>query len=180
MIHATTILSVRQGGRVVMAATARSLSAMRRQARRPQDPALVQRQGPRRVRRLAADSFALFSRFEGEARAVPRQPRAVGGRVGQGLAHRPGVAPSRGHAGRLRRAVHVPPVGHRRPHRAGRRHHRDRDRVGITPWPPPGRWPPHRESTPAPSGNRNGIAAEVCIYTNANLTIEELGPSGGR
>jgi len=25
-----------------------------------------------------------------------------------------------------------------------------------------------------------GIAAEVCIYTNANLTIEELGPSGGR
>ena len=25
-----------------------------------------------------------------------------------------------------------------------------------------------------------GIAAEVCIYTNANLTIEELGPAGER
>jgi ATP-dependent HslUV protease subunit HslV len=25
-----------------------------------------------------------------------------------------------------------------------------------------------------------GIAAEICIYTNANLTIEELGPPASR
>jgi hypothetical protein len=25
-----------------------------------------------------------------------------------------------------------------------------------------------------------GIAADICIYTNANVTVEELGPAPGR
>src|SRR5690606_33450301 len=56
--------------------------------------------------------------------------RTLGRRVGQGLADRSRAAASRGHAGRPRPPLPVPPLGHRRPHRTRRR--RGGDRVGRT------------------------------------------------
>ena len=104
--HATTILAVRRDDRTVLAGDGQVTLG-----------ATIVKQGARKIRRLyndkvlagfagsAADSFALFSRFESKLEQYPRQPRAVGGGAGQGLAHRPGAAPARGHAGRRRHAA---------------------------------------------------------------------------
>ncbi len=96
----TTILAVRHGGRAVMAGDGQVTFGQ-----------TVVKQTARKIRRLyndkilagfagsAADSFALFARFEGEARTVPRQSRTLRGGARQGLAQRPHFAPARSDAG---------------------------------------------------------------------------------
>src|SRR6478735_8181580 len=103
--HATTILAVRRDDRAVLAGDGQVTlgnTAVKQSARKIRrlynDHILAGFAGP------AADSCAL----RGEARAISRQPRALRGRTGQGLAHRPRVAPPRGDAGRARQAVDVP------------------------------------------------------------------------
>ena len=124
----------------------------------------------------AADSFALFSRFEVEARAAPRQPRALRRRARQGLAHRPHAAPARSDAGRHGRAS-------RRILLSGNGDLIEPD-DGIIAIGSGGavcagggarRW------RGTPSSTRGTIAEEamrsprdICIYSNDKITIEEL------
>ena len=181
-IHATTILSVRHRGRVVMASDGQVTLG----------DAIV-KHGARKIRRLyndrilagfagsAADSFALFSRFE----AKLEQYRGNLERSAVELAKdwRTDRALRRLEAMLIvaDEQADVPAVGHRRPDRARRRHHRDRVGRQRTPWPPPGRWPVTRRlDARAIAEMAMDIAAEICIYTNAHLTIEELVPADAK
>ena len=72
----------------------------RRQAARAQDPAALQRSDPRRVCRLGGRLVRAVLALRSQARTVPRQPRALGRRARQGLAHRSHAAPARSDADR--------------------------------------------------------------------------------
>jgi len=178
MIHATTILSVRHGGRVVMAGDGQVTLG----------DAIV-KHGARKLRRLyndkvlagfagsAADSFALFSRFEAkldqyrgnlersavelakdwrtdralrrlEAMLVVADERATFLLSGNGDL----IEPDDGIVGIGSGGNYAMAAA-----RALARHTQIDARVIAE--------------------IAMGIAAEVCIYTNANLTIEELGPA---
>ena len=152
MIHATTILSVRHGGRVVMASDGQVTLG----------DAIV-KHGARKIRRLyndkvlagfagsAADSFALFSRFEAKLDQYRGNLERSAVELAKDWRTDRGAAAPRGDARRGRRAVHVSAVGHRRPHRAGRRHSRDRVGWQLRHGRRPGAGPAHRRSTPASS-----------------------------
>jgi ATP-dependent HslUV protease subunit HslV len=174
-LHATTILAVRRDDKAVLAGDGQVTLGN-----------TIVKHGARKIRRLyqdrvlagfagsAADSFALFERFESKLEQHPRQPRALGGRACQGLAHGSRSSPSRGHARRRRSQVVVSPVGHRRSDRARRRHHRDWSGGGFAQAAAKalGR---HTELSPREIAERAmAIAGEMCIYTNSSVTIEEL------
>ena len=174
--HATTILAVRRDDRAVLAGDGQVTLGN-----------TVVKQGARKIRRLyndnilagfagsAADSFALFARFE----AKLEQYRGNLERSAVELAKdwRTDRALRRLEAMLivLDKQLDVPAVGHRRPDRARRRHHRHRLRRRVR----AGRGAGAGRATPtlAPreiAQHAMTIAAEICIYTNANLTIEEL------
>ena len=81
--HATTILAVRRDNRTVLAGDGQVTLGT-----------TIVKQGARKIRRLygdkvlagfagsAADSFALFSRFESKLEQYPRQPRTIRGGTG--------------------------------------------------------------------------------------------------
>ena len=122
-----------------------------------------------------ADAFTLFERFEGKLEKYgnldPRRHRA-----GQGLARRSLPAPARGAAAGGRSAEPVRDLGNGRCHRAGVRGGRHRlGRAALR----SGRCAradrEHRARRARPSSRRSlGIAADICIYTNRNLSVEEL------
>jgi ATP-dependent HslUV protease subunit HslV len=181
MIHATTILSVRHGGRVVMASDGQVTLG----------DAIV-KHGARKIRRLyndrvlagfagsAADSFALFSRFE----AKLDQYRGNLERSAVELAKdwRTDRA--------LRRLEAMLVVADERStfllSGTGDLIEPDDGIIGI------GSGGNYAMAAARALARHSaidaraiaeialGIAAEVCIYTNANLTIEELNPAGGR
>ena len=103
VIHATTILAVRHqrthGHGQRRPGHPRQHGG---QARRPKDPPPAQRVDPRRVRRLRCRLVRALLALRVEARTVPRQSRALGGRARPRLAHRPAAAPSRGDDDRRR------------------------------------------------------------------------------
>ena len=181
MIHATTILSVRHGGRVVMASDGQVTLG----------DAIV-KHGARKIRRLyndrvlagfagsAADSFALFSRFE----AKLDQYRGNLERSAVELAKdwRTDRA--------LRRLEAMLVVADERStfllSGTGDLIEPDDGIIGIGSG---GNYAMAAARALARNTEIDAraiaeiamrIAAEVCIYTNANLTIEELDPAGGR
>ena len=88
MFHATTVLAVRHNGQTVMASDGQVTfgdTVVKQQ--RPQDPPALQRPHPGRLRRVGRRFVRPVRPLRGQARAVPRQPRAVGRRARQGLAH---------------------------------------------------------------------------------------------
>ena len=104
--HATTILAVRHGGRVVMAGDGQvSIGPDRHEAQRAQGaPPLSTASVLAGFAGATADAFTLFEKFEAKLEAVPRQPQARRRRARQGLADRPRAAPARSAADRRRRA----------------------------------------------------------------------------
>jgi len=181
MIHATTILSVRHGGRVVMASDGQVTLG----------DAIV-KHGARKIRRLyndkvlagfagsAADSFALFSRFE----AKLDQYRGNLERSAVELAKdwRTDRA--------LRRLEAMLVVADERStfllSGTGDLIEPDDGIFGIGSGGNYAMAAARALARHTEIGARTiaeiamGIAAEVCIYTNANLTVEELGPAGER
>ena len=103
MIHSTTILAVRHRDRAVLAGDGQVTFGQ-----------TVVKQSARKIRRLyndrilagfagsAADSFALFSRFESKLEQYRGNLERVGRGAREGLAERSDPAPSRGDAGRAR------------------------------------------------------------------------------
>jgi len=181
MIHATTILSVRHGGRVVMASDGQVTLG----------DAIV-KHGARKIRRLyndkvlagfagsAADSFALFSRFE----AKLDQYRGNLERSAVELAKdwRTDRA--------LRRLEAMLVVADERStfllSGTGDLIEPDDGIIGIGSGGNYAMAAARALARHTEIGARTiaeiamAIAAEVCIYTNANLTVEELGPTGER
>ena len=181
MIHATTILSVRHGGRVVMASDGQVTLG----------DAIV-KHGARKIRRLyndrvlagfagsAADSFALFSRFEAkldqyrgnlERSAVELAKDWRTDRALRRLEAMLVVADERltfllsGTGDLIEPDDGIIGIG------SGGNYAMAAARALAR----------HTEiDARAIAEIAMGIAAEVCIYTNANLTIEELGPVEGR
>jgi len=181
MIHATTILSVRHGGRVVMASDGQVTLG----------DAIV-KHGARKIRRLyndkvlagfagsAADSFALFSRFE----AKLDQYRGNLDRSAVELAKEWRTDRA------LRRLEAMLIVADERAtfllSGTGDLIEPDDGIIGIGSG---GNYAMaaaralarHTEiDARAIAEMAMGVAAEICVYTNARLTIEELGPVEGR
>jgi ATP-dependent HslUV protease subunit HslV len=181
MIHATTILSVRHGGRVVMASDGQVTLG----------DAIV-KHGARKIRRLyndkvlagfagsAADSFALFSRFEAkldqyrgnlERSAVELAKDWRTDRALRRLEAMLVVADDRstfllsGTGDLIEPDDGIIGIG------SGGNYAMAAARALAR----------HTEiDARAIAEIAMGIAAEVCIYTNANLTVEELSPAGAR
>ena len=146
----------------------------------------VMKGNARKVRRLSngkvlagfaggtADAFTLFERFEGKTGEI-RQPDPRRDRAGQGLARRSLSAPARGAAAGRRSAESVHHLGQRRC-----------DRAGTSRPPPSARADPYAQAAARALTESTeldartiverslGIAADICIYTNRNLVIEEL------
>ena len=151
----------------------------------------VMKSTARKVRRLAegqvlagfagatADAFQLFELFEKKLKEHARSLPAGRGRAGQAVAHRPLPAPAGGAAGGGRPRQHLRALRGGRRHRARRRCRgavaAQSGRAGPTPWPRRGRcWPTPRCPARAVAEEAMKLAAEICIYTNDQLTIEEL------
>ena len=141
-----------------------SSSRSARKIRRP-----LQRSRPGRVCRSAADSFALFARFEAKLEQYRGNLERSAGRARQGLAHRPRAAPARGDAHRARqedrRSCSRAPAISSSPTTASSRS----DRAARMRWRPRRRW----RGTPtldARDDRRGGDddRRRICIYTNAN------------
>ena len=99
----------------------------RREAGRAQDPPALHDQILAGFAGSAADGFALFARFEAKLEEYRGNLERSAVELAQRLAHRPRAAPARGDAGRRGpTSTYLPALGHRRPHRARRRHRRDR------------------------------------------------------
>jgi site-specific recombinase XerC len=133
---------------------------------------LYQRQGAGRLRRRHRRCLHAVRALRGQAREI-RQPDARRDRAGQGLAHRPLSAPPRGAAARRR------PRG-LADHLRQRRCDRARARIVAI-----GSGGPFAQAAARALLLENtelaarsiverslGIAADICIYTNRNLTIE--------
>ena len=176
MIHSTTILAVRHRDRAVLAGDGQVTFGQ-----------TVVKQSARKIRRLyndrilagfagsAADSFALFARFEAkleqyrgnlERSAVELAKDWRSDRILRRLEAMLIV---------LDKNVDVPAVGHRRSDRA-RRWHRG-DRIGRPVRAGGGQGA--RRATPSSTRatiaeKAMAIAGEICIYTNANIVVEEL------
>jgi ATP-dependent HslUV protease subunit HslV len=121
----------------------------------------------------AADGFALFTRSSRSSKSIG-QSRPCGRRACARLAHGPAAAPARGDDARRRRARHVSRLGHRRSHRARRRSAGDgsggpfamaaaRALVGHS-----------ALDARAIVERAMAIAADICIYTNSRIVLEEL------
>ena len=175
-IHATTVLAVRHRDKVVMASDGQVTLGQ-----------TVVKHQARKVRRLyhdrmlagfagsAADGFALFSRFEAKLEEYRGNLERSAVELAQRLAHGPRAAPPRGDAARGRRARDVPAVGHRRSHRAGRRHHGDRIGRAVRDGGRAGaRARTATLDARAIAEQAMAIAAEICIYTNDRIVVEEL------
>ncbi len=89
VIHATTILAVRHGGRTVLAGDGQvTFGNTVLKHGRAEDPPPLQGQRPGRLRRLGRRFVRAVLAFRSEAGTVPRQPGARGGRAGARLADR--------------------------------------------------------------------------------------------
>ena len=174
-IYGTTILAVRRGGRVAVGGDGQVTLGQS-----------VMKGNARKVRRLyggkvlagfaggTADAFTLFERFEGKLEKFGNLTRAAielakdwrSDRSLRRLEALLCVADSE---------QHVRHLGQRRCDRARARLDRHRLRRRLCPGRRAGADPGDR-----PAGPRNrralaaDIAADICIYTNRNLTIEEL------
>ena len=169
MIHSTTILAVRHRDRAVLAGDGQVTFGQ-----------TVVKQSARKIRRLyndrilagfagsAADSFALFARFESkleqyrgnlERSAVELAKDWRSDRILRRLEAMLIV---------LDKNVDVPAVGHRRSHRARRRHRGDRIGRPLRAGGGARRSRATPSSTPATIAEKAmAIAGEICIYTNA-------------
>ena len=175
MIHSTTILAVRHRDRAVMAGDGQVTFGQ-----------TVVKQNARKIRRLyndqilagfagsAADSFALFSRFESKLEQY------------RGNLERSAVELAKDwRTDRILRRLEAMLivldktstfllVGHRRSHRAGRWHRGDR--IGGPYALAAARALAHNTELDARTIAEKSmtIAAEICIYTNSNIVVEEL------
>ena len=174
-IRSTTVLAVRRDGRVVIAGDGQVTMGE-----------TIMKSGARKVRRLyndkmlagfagaTADAFALFQRFEGEARTVSRPVEPRGGRAHQGLAHGQDDAQPGGAAGRCGRQSTLVISGN------GDVIAPDDGIVAIgsggpTRWPRRARLARHTDfSAREIAEEAMKIAGEICIYSNLNIVIEEI------
>ena len=121
-----------------------------------------------------ADAFTLFERLEAKLEQYPGQLTARRGRARQGLAHRPLPAPARSHDDRRRQGGLAGADRHRRRARAGSRRRWASAPAATT------RSPPRARSLDGPLDAEAivrkslDIAADICVYTNRNVTIETL------
>ena len=175
VIHATTILAVRHGGRTVLAGDGQVTLGT-----------TVLKHGARKIRRLhrATSWRALPARRPIPSRCS-RASKPSWNSTAATWSARPWSSPATGGPTALLRrleammivadaASDLPAVGHRRSHRARRRHRGRGVRRAVR----------HGRRAALVRHSALGareiaeqamaIAAEICIYTNANLTIEEL------
>ena len=173
--HGTTILSVRKDGQVVIAGDGQVSFGN-----------TVIKSNARKVRRLGkgdviagfagatADAFALFERLEAKLEQHPGPALARLRRAGQGLAHRPLSAPAGGDDGGGRQQVSLVLTG------TGDVLEPEEGLIGI------GSGGPYALAAAralidiegfgaeAIARKAMGIAADICIYTNRNITLESL------
>jgi ATP-dependent HslUV protease subunit HslV len=177
LIRSTTILTVRRAGAVVVAGDGQVSFGN-----------TVMKRGAKKVRRLgeaasggaiagfagsAADGLALFERLDGKLREHRGNLRRAAVDLAKDwrsdkalrrleamllVADREGPSCCRGRA-----TSSSPTTASPRSARAGRSR-----------WPRPGRWRAHRAVGARDRRGGDGIAADICIYTNGNLTVEEL------
>jgi len=172
--HGTTILTVRKGGVVAIGGDGQVTIGQ-----------TIVKANAKKVRRLGkgdviggfagatADAFTLFERLEAKLEQYPGQADARRRRARQGLAHRPLSAPARGHDDRRRQGGVPGAHRHRRCARA---------RGGIMGIGSGGNY-----ALAAARALIDGtldadaivrraldIAADICVYTNRNVTIETL------
>ncbi len=177
--HGTTIVSVRKDGRVTVAGDGQvtmGQTVMKANAKK------VRRLGERRrchrrLRRRDRRRLHPVRAARGQARALSRPADPRRGRAGQGLADRPLPAPAGGDDDRRRQGRDADPDRDRRRPRADRRRRRDRlgrqlcarrrARAGVG-----CRATSTRKASPAA---RWQVAADICVYTNTNLTVETIG-----
>ena len=174
--HATTVLGVRHQGKVVLASDGQVTLGQ-----------TVVKHQARKVRRLyhdrvlagfagtAADGFALFSRFESKLEEHRGNLERAAVELARDWRTDRALAPARGHDARRRHARDVSAVRHRRSDRAGR--WRDGDWVGRAVRDGGGARarPRTARSTRARIVEQAmAIAADICIYTNTRLVLEEL------
>ena len=173
--HGTTILTVRKGGKVVIGGDGQVSIGQ-----------TIIKANAKKVRRLGkgdviggfagatADAFTLFERLEAKLEQYPGQLHARRRRARQGLAHRPLSAPAGSHDDRRRRERVAGADRHRRRAGAG-----DAASSGIGSG--------GNYALAAARALLDGpldaeaivrkaldIAAEICVYTNRNVTIESL------
>ena len=173
--HGTTILTVRKGGKVVIAGDGQVTVGQ-----------TIIKANAKKVRRLGkgdviggfagatADAFTLFERLEAKLEQYPGHLAARLRRARQGLAHRPLSAPPRSHDDRRRRQGVAGPHRHRRRARAGERASSASAPAATT------RLRAARALLDGPLDAEEivrkslDIAADICVYTNHNVTIESL------
>ena len=176
VLLATTVLAVRHNGRSVMASDGQVTFGTRSSSRaRERFAGCTTTEILAGFAGSAADSFALFARFEAKLEQY------------RGNLERSAVELAKDwRTDRILRrleamlivmdgAGHVSAVRHRRSHRAGRWDHGDRIGRRRTRWRRRRRWRATRRSTRAGSREQAmQIAGGICIYTNSNITIEEI------
>ena len=140
--HGTTIVSVRKGGKVVIAGDGQVSIGQ-----------TVIKHNARKVRKLSkgdviagfagatADAFTLLERLEAKLEQYPGPAHARLRRARQGLAHRPLSPPARGDDDRRRQVDDPGADRHRRRAGAGARHRRRSARAAIMRSPPRARSP---------------------------------------
>ena len=144
------------------------------EGQRPQGAPPLQRQGARRLRRRHGRCLHAVRALRRQAGEV-RQPHARRDRARQGLALGPLPAPPRSAAAGRRPGEAVRHLRQRR---------RDRARATRSPpsapaarsrWPPRARWSQDSDLDARSIVEKSlNIAADICIYTNRNLVIDEL------
>ena len=175
-IRSTTVLCVRRGGTVVMAADGQVTmgdSVIKHSAQ--EDPPPLPGQDSRRIRRFHRRRVLALRPLRSEAGTIRRQSGPLGSRAGQGLAHRQDAALAGSAAGRRRsqarpsssadQATSSSPMRASPPSAAG-----GSLRTGRGPCADG----EHRALRARDRGEVAAIAGQICIYTNDQITIEEL------
>ena len=174
--HGTTILTVRKGGKVVIAGDGQvtlGQTIIKGNAKK------VRRVGTRPISSPASPGrpptpSPLFERLETKLERFPGSAEARLRRARQGLAHRPLSSPPRGHDDRGRRRREPGLDRHRRRARARRRGHGHRLRRRLTRSPPPARCSNSDLDAEAIARKAMAIAADICVYTNKEVVLETL------
>ncbi len=176
-VRSTTILCVRHGGHVVMAGDGQVSVGQ-----------TVMKRSARKVRRLhddrvlagfagsTADALTLFDKFEAKLQEFNGNLRRAAVELAKDWRTDRDAPPARGDAGRRRRGELAADLRLGRRDRARRRPARDRlgrqFRAGRGAGADPSR--PRSERAARSPRPRCTIAAEICVYTNDQLIIEEL------
>ncbi len=174
-IRSTTILAVRRDGRLAIAGDGQvtlDKTIVKHGARKVRK--ICRRQGAGRIRRLGCRRHHAAGEVREQVRRVQRH-HARGGRAGQGLASGSRAAPPGGADDRRQPRASVLAVRNGRRDRARRGHRGDRQRRPVRAGGRRRAAAQYRARAPTRSrARRSKSPAEICIYTNDDITVETL------